>query len=166
MSIPYNAKNNNANDLIMVSHWKIAKISSRFMKDCNTTEAMQHFLIAVDQSSHAPTMWKNYQLSELYYDFGYFLQSKMNDFFNATKYFVKSVELNSYNIKAKEQLDQIIEENEDIFDKCTLCLGIMIDSIQSIHTNKCTHQFHKKCIEKWYQTQRAKTCPLCRERQS
>ena len=54
------------------------------MKHCNTTKTMNHFSIAIDQSSHAPTMWKNYQLSELYYDFGYFLNTTMNDVLNAT----------------------------------------------------------------------------------
>ena len=125
MSIHSNHKKNNKNDLIMVSHWKLPKYHHVLRSNVtHAAETMKHFLIAVDQSSHAPTMWKKYQLSELYYDFGYFLQSKMNDVLNATKYFAESV---AYNIKAKEQLDQIIEENEDTFDKCTLCLGVMHD---------------------------------------
>ena len=170
MSIQHNhANNNNTKDLIMVSHWKWAKISSRYLNNSNTTQIMKHFSIAVDQSSHAPTMWNNCQLSELYYDFGYFLNTKMNDIWNATKYYSKSVELNSFNIKAKEQLDKIVEENEDIFsqfDQCTLCLAVMIGSYQSIHTNNCTHRFHTSCIDKWNQKKKEKVCPLCREPQS
>ena len=93
----------------------------------------------------------------------------MNDVWNATKYYLKSIELNSFNIKAKEQLDQIIDQNEDVFsqfDKCTLCLGVMIDPFQSIHTNNCTHRFHTSCIDKWHQKKKEKVCALCREPQS
>ena len=166
MSIHYNNQNNNKNDLIMISHWKIAKISSRLM---NTTQVMQYFLIAVNQSLRIVHVWKNYQLSELYYDFGYFFMTRMNDIWNATKYYFKSVELNPFNVKAKQQLDQIIEQNEHVFsqfDQCALCWEIMIDSFQSIHTNNCTHRFHKNCIDKWYQQNKKKPCPSCRKQQS
>ena len=171
MSIHYNDKSNNQNDLIAVSYWKLAKILSCYLNNSNynTTQAMKHFSIAFNQSSRAPTNWNNFQMSELYYDFGYFLQTKMHDIWNATKYYSKSIELNSFNIKAKEQLDQIIEQNEHIFsqfDKCTLCLNVMIDSFQYIHTNNCTHGFHTSCIDKWYKKQNQKTCPLCRKPQS
>ena len=170
LSIHHNDKNNSTNDLIMVSYWKIGKIYSRHSKNSNitTTKILKHFSIAVDQASRAPTIWKKYQLSELYYDFGYFLNTKMNDVWNATRYYLKSIELNPFNIKAKEQLDQTIDKNENVFsqfDECTLCLGRMIDSFQSIHTNNCTHRFHTNCINKWYQKTKEKACPLCREPQ-
>ena len=168
MSIHYNDKNNNTNDLITVSYWKVGKINSRYLKKSNTTTVLQYFSIAVDQSSRTPNTWKHFQLSELYYDFGYFLKTKMNDNLNATKYFSKSVELNAFNIKSKKQLNEIIDKHEDMLsqaDKCSLCLGIMIDSFQSIHTNNCTHRFHTNCIDKWYQNKKEKVCPLCREPQ-
>ena len=169
MSIHRNDENNNKNDLIMVSHWKIGKISSRYLNNSITTaQAMQHFSIALDQSSRVPTLWKSYQLSELYYDFGYFLNTRMNDVWNATKYYLKSIELNSLNIKARQQLDETIEENQHTFsqfDKCALCLGVMIEPFQSIHKNNCTHRFHQNCIDKWYQKKQEKSCPLCREPQ-
>ena len=167
MSIHCNHQNNNTNDLIMVSHWKFATISSRFMNNSNTTQIMKHFSIAVNQSSR--TTWKYYQLSELFYDFGYFvMNSKLNEVVNATKYYLKSVELNPFNIKARTQLDQIVEQNEDIFsqfDKCTLCMEFMIESFPFIHTNNCTHRFHKNCIDKWYRKQKEKKCVLCSEPQ-
>ena len=168
MSFHYNLKNNKKNDLILVSHWKIGQILSRYsnLSNSDTKKAMKHFSIAVNQSS---PIWQNFQLSELHYDYGYFLNTKMNDIWNAVKHYLKSVELNPFNIKAREQLDQIIEENQDTFsqfDKCALCLGIMIDSHQSIHTNNCTHRFHTNCIGKWYQRKKEKACPLCRKPQS
>ena len=162
ISIHYNHQNNDTNDLIMVSHWKFATISSRFMNSSNTTQIMKHFSIAVDQSSR--TNWKYYQLSQLYYDFGYFMMnSKLNDIKNATKYYLKSVELNPFNIKARTQMQEIIEENEDMFsqfDKCTLCMGFMIESFPFIQTNNCTHRFHKSCIDKWYRKTQERRCIL------
>ena len=170
MSIYHNDKNNNSlntNDLIMVSHWKIGNIYSRFIKHRNITQIMQHFSTAIDESSQ--TIWTNSLLSELYYDFGYFFKTKMNDTWNATKYYVKSLQLNSMNIKAKEQLVETVKKNEDVlnsqFEKCSLCLDAMIDFCQSIHTTNCTHRFHTQCINKWYQKKIQKSCPLCRKPQ-
>ena len=166
MSIYYNEQNNKTNNsLIMVSHWKLARIFSRDLNSSNA-QSMKHFVSAIDESYRS--RWNNFQLSQLYYDFGYFLQTKMNDVWNATKYYAKSVQLNSYNIKANSQLDQIMEQNEDIFsqfERCACCSRIMIEQFQPMWTNNCTHQFHVSCINKWYQTKQEKTCPLCRKPQ-
>ena len=134
MSIHHDHQNNNTNDLIMVSHWKIAKVSSRYLNNSNTTQAMKYFSIAVDQSSQPRTCYefnfKIYSIQFIYY-------------------------------QSAAQLDQLIDKKEDIFsqfDQCTLCLSVMIDSYQSIRTNDCTYQFHTNCISK----RKRKVCRSCR----
>jgi hypothetical protein len=51
-------------------------------------------------------------------------------------------------------------------DECSICLGVikkkgMFSSSSSIRTLKCTHSYHKKCIDKW--EKQSETCPVCRE---
>ena len=159
------------NNLIMVSHWKLGQIFSVYLNQSVTyTQSMQYFLAAVDQLNTSTFSWSKFQISEFYFDFGYFLQTKMNDIWNATKYYAKSIELNAFNIKANNQLDRIMEQNETMFSKfedCACCSRPMIDSFQSIHTNNCGHKFHALCIVSWYEknSNQEKSCPLCRKHQ-
>ena len=41
-------------------------------------------------------------------------------------------------------------------DNCSICL----DEPEQCSQLKCGHIFHKKCINKWFQS--SKTCPVCR----
>jgi len=44
---------------------------------------------------------------------------------------------------------------------CPICLDVLNPLTQKIEL-KCTHVYHKKCIDKWLH--KHYTCPLCRER--
>jgi len=44
---------------------------------------------------------------------------------------------------------------------CTICLDI-IHNVE-IDTS-CGHQFHQKCLEKWFVNSKKKNCPLCRQK--
>jgi hypothetical protein len=47
-------------------------------------------------------------------------------------------------------------------DECSICLEVIKKKgIPSIRTLRCTHSYHKKCIDKW--EKEAETCPVCRE---
>jgi NACalpha-BTF3-like transcription factor len=41
---------------------------------------------------------------------------------------------------------------------CSICFESLEDD--KIHTTKCSHSYHKECLEKWLN--RNNTCPICR----
>ena len=45
--------------------------------------------------------------------------------------------------------------------QCSICMDDLSNG-QDVQALRCTHSFHKRCIEPWLRTSR--TCPTCRER--
>jgi hypothetical protein len=53
--------------------------------------------------------------------------------------------------------DEVVTElNLKLMDECVICLE---DSDIDIIRLKCSHRFHKKCIEQWILQK--KECPIC-----
>ncbi|KAI3824456.1 hypothetical protein L1987_05916 [Smallanthus sonchifolius] len=44
--------------------------------------------------------------------------------------------------------------------ECSVCLSVLEDG-DEIRRLKCEHTFHKGCVDKWLEQDRA-TCPICR----
>lgn len=44
---------------------------------------------------------------------------------------------------------------------CAICTESMEDS--NVCTLDCDHQFHAKCVGRWFRVRRTDTCPLCRQ---
>ena len=51
-----------------------------------------------------------------------------------------------------------LENNEDKL--CTICQDDIANELFVVKLKKCSHYFHKKCIDNWLI--RSNTCPLCR----
>ena len=52
--------------------------------------------------------------------------------------------------------DKLLQNNES----CSICLGEYIEG-EYKRELKCTHTFHKKCVDKWFKNDK-KECPICR----
>ena len=50
----------------------------------------------------------------------------------------------------------IYYKDKHIQEECAICLDKINDNISLL---KCSHIFHGKCLDKWYN----KTCPICRK---
>ena len=46
----------------------------------------------------------------------------------------------------------------DSGDECSICLELIDDNCCTL---KCSHNFHKECIEGWFMKE--ESCPLCRD---
>lgn len=44
--------------------------------------------------------------------------------------------------------------------ECPICLQVL--SSKKAITTLCNHKFHRECIEKWVETKRKCSCPVCR----
>ncbi len=56
--------------------------------------------------------------------------------------------------------DNLIKNNES----CSICSDSFQAKQYKRQLSKCNHQFHKKCIDKWFCTNVEKmNCPICRE---
>lgn len=53
--------------------------------------------------------------------------------------------------------DFVSESNIKLIDECIICLEEYGDN--PIRTLKCSHSFHKKCIDKWILQKNE--CPIC-----
>ena len=152
--------------LIVLSHWKLGKIFSVYLNNSND-KAMDHFCKAIN--SHQLHSLSHLQQSELYYDFAYFLETKMNDIWNATKGYAIAIKINVYNRKANVRFDQLIEKHRCVFAQrgydtdCTVCSRLIVHEFDNNFTTNCGHQFHKACVLKWLKKQ--PTCPICRSPQ-
>ena len=78
--------------------------------------------------------------------------------------FYESIEILENATVNNELLDyEIIESSnvENIEDKiCTICQDDVTNEMFLVKLEKCSHYFHKKCIDNWLI--RSNTCPLCR----
>jgi hypothetical protein len=45
---------------------------------------------------------------------------------------------------------------------CSICLDDMKKGQYYRKLDKCSHYFHKKCIDKWFKIDDDMTCPVCR----
>jgi len=45
---------------------------------------------------------------------------------------------------------------------CTICLEELKEKEYYRELPYCNHQFHKKCIDKWFKVNKQMTCPICR----
>ncbi|XP_076239186.1 uncharacterized protein LOC143182207 isoform X2 [Calliopsis andreniformis] len=52
-----------------------------------------------------------------------------------------------------------VENEEDVIEKCTICLSEFEDS-ESVRRLPCMHLFHINCVDQWLCTN--KRCPICR----
>ena len=44
-------------------------------------------------------------------------------------------------------------------EECVICTEIL--SEQQIRILRCSHQFHKCCVDEWFKTSRQLECPIC-----
>lgn len=51
--------------------------------------------------------------------------------------------------------------NLDLKYKCPICLENMKLNEFKRNLPKCNHKFHKKCIDKWFNSKSDKYCPIC-----
>jgi hypothetical protein len=56
----------------------------------------------------------------------------------------------------KEIVSESTVLSEKLLDECIICLE---DTDIEICVLKCSHRFHKKCIDKWFF--KKKECPVC-----
>lgn len=49
----------------------------------------------------------------------------------------------------------------DLASACSICYDSMKDDNDNWHTTSCGHEFHKLCIQTWYEMNH-NTCPFCR----
>ena len=63
------------------------------------------------------------------------------------------------NIKKETKIQKYDSSLLILDNSCSICLDNFEEG-ENIHTLKCNHSFHDKCIEDWLDTQF--TCPLCR----
>lgn len=60
---------------------------------------------------------------------------------------------------------QKIKNNDSIIDDdCIICMEKFESNQYKRVLDKCSHTFHKKCIDKWFKKNSGNmTCPICRE---
>ena len=60
--------------------------------------------------------------------------------------------------------DWLVEKIERTTKECTICTEVLYDnpesSFKSIQKLSCRHEFHRKCVNKWFKVKR--NCPICR----
>jgi hypothetical protein len=58
--------------------------------------------------------------------------------------------------KLNEEANQMVDDNFDEEERCSICLDTIEEDDFSL---PCNHTFHKGCIKRW--SQKSKACPLC-----
>lgn len=53
------------------------------------------------------------------------------------------------------------DNNHNVMDDCSICVSTFIDK-EIVRRLPCFHLFHKNCIDRWFQSNRRKLCPICR----
>ena len=68
--------------------------------------------------------------------------------------------------KLKEVCGKYKKVNDNDLEKtCTICLENFKKGEYKRKLKKCTHEFHKKCIDKWLYSDPEYRCPICRKSQ-
>jgi len=98
---------------------------------------------------------------------------EMNVLLNVTTYMVEEDQFDQYPNSNGQQIVYNLEKLEvdfpilDSIDKCSICLEEFCKGSQlELYYTKCSHVFHKDCIDKWIHrcisSSSSCSCPLCR----
>jgi len=52
---------------------------------------------------------------------------------------------------------------KDLVSTCAICIQDFKSNEYYRELPKCKHQFHKKCIDKWFKIDKQMSCPICRK---
>jgi len=80
----------------------------------------------------------------------------------------------TYDMDDKERVEKITKFLEtcpdclDISLECYICLENSIETTKALKTLPCSHNFHKDCLVKWFESSTQQisstfTCPVCRQ---
>lgn len=56
-------------------------------------------------------------------------------------------------------------KQDETHKQCAICQENFQKGKYKRKMPKCTHEFHKKCIDEWLYKDKNQTCPLCRKKQ-
>ncbi|GAU13487.1 hypothetical protein TSUD_127840 [Trifolium subterraneum] len=98
---------------------------------------------------------------------------EMNVMLHVTSYMVEEYQFDQYLNGNDQQIVDLLEKlnvdspSSDCIDQCSICLEEYCKgSHPELFYTKCSHIFHKDCIDKWIQQCRDPSssypCPLCR----
>jgi hypothetical protein len=66
-------------------------------------------------------------------------------------------------IRSKTSLEKVKKEDNILKDEDMCCICIQKFKIkEKVRKLPCKHNFHKKCIDKWYNKKDDLSCPICR----
>ena len=63
-------------------------------------------------------------------------------------------------MRLSRKLKQVLI-TEDLSEECPICLENYVAKDKKVILT-CSHEFHKQCVTKWFNTNEENTCPLCR----